>query len=213
MRPAPPTRGPAAIGAAVDAAPRRSYGDDIMVEDKKTPPARSDDDDAAAADGEARGFGSKSIGDMARRALMSGIGAVFLSEENLRQQLSEMKLGKDAVGYVVGQVDKTKREIIDVVARETRAFLSRLEVEKMVGRMLMGTTIEVQTRIRILPNKDGGVGVNVERNDATFVKSDVPSDAPATAPMAAAPAGDDRPRRGRRKSDRKQRDDDDDDEI
>ena len=180
-----------------------------MVDDKKTP-ARSDDDNDDLDDaegGEARGFGSKSIGDMARRALMSGIGAVFMSEENLRQQLSEMKLGKDAVGYVVGQADKTKREIIDVVARETRAFLSRLEVEKMVGRMLMGTTIEVQTRIRILPNKDGGVGVDVERNEATFVKSDEPSPAPAA---AAAPAGDERPRRGRRKTDRKPRDDDDD---
>jgi len=189
--------------AAVDAALRRSYGAVIMVDDKKprTDDDNNDNDDA----GEGRGFGSKSIGDFARRALMSGIGAVFMSEENLRQQLSDMKLGKDAVGYVVGQADKTKREIIDVVARETRAFLSRLEVEKMVGRMLMGTTIEVQTRIRILPNKDGGVGVDIEKNDASFVKSD---DAPAPAPET---SHDDRPRRGRRKSDRKARDDDDSD--
>jgi hypothetical protein len=182
-----------------------------MVDDKKTP-ARTDDDkddddnaDGGDGAGEGRGFGSKSIGDMARRALMSGIGAVFMSEENLRQQLSEMKLGKDAVGYVVGQADKTKREIIDVVARETRAFLSRLEVEKMVGRMLMGTTIEVQTRIRILPNKDGGIGLDVERNDTTFVKSDEP-------PAPAAPASEERPRRSRRKTDRKPRDDDDNDD-
>jgi hypothetical protein len=179
-----------------------------MVDDKKPVPARDDDDDdleQAEGGSEGRGFSSKSIGDLARKALMSGIGAVFMSEENLRQQLSEMKLGKDAVGYVVGQADKTKREIIDVVARETRAFLSRLEVEKMVGRMLMGTTIEVQTRIRILPNKDGGVGVDIERNDTTFVKSD---DAPPAPPAA---SSDERPRRGRRKSDRKPRDDDHDD--
>jgi hypothetical protein len=192
----------------VDAALRRAYGSFTMVDDKKTPTRPdddNDDDDAGEGAGEGRGFGTKSIGDMARRALMSGIGAVFMSEENLRQQLSEMKLGKDAVGYVVGQADKTKREIIDVVARETRAFLSRLEVEKMVGRMLMGTTIEVQTRIRILPNKDGGVGVDIERNDTTFVKSD---DAPAAPPAA---PSEERPRRGRRKSDRKPRDDDQDD--
>jgi hypothetical protein len=188
-----------------------------MVDDKKS--LRSDDDRddrdnlEAAADRdvdregtEAKGFSSKSIGDLARRALMSGIGAVFMSEETLRQQLSEMKLGKDAVGYVVGQADKTKREIIDVVARETRAFLSRLEVEKMVGRMLMGTTIEVQTRIRILPNKDGGIGVDVVGNDATFVKSD--EAAVSAVPATSTP--DERPRRTRRKTDKKVRDDDDD---
>jgi hypothetical protein len=192
---------------------RRAYVGSIMVDDKKLParPDDDDDDDLAAGDerdgAEGRGFGSKSIGDLARRALMSGIGAVFMSEENLRQQLSEMKLGKDAVGYVVGQADKTKREIIDVVARETRAFLSRLEVEKMVGRMLMGTTIEVQTRIRILPNKDGGVGVDIERNDATFVKSDEVTAAP---PPSTVGASDERPRRGRRKTDRKPREDDED---
>jgi len=179
-----------------------------MVDDKKPVPARDDDDDdleQAEGGSEGRGFSSKSIGDLARKALMSGIGAVFMSEENLRQQLSEMKLGKDAVGYVVGQADKTKREIIDVVARETRAFLSRLEVEKMVGRMLMGTTIEVQTRIRILPNEQGGVGVAIDKNDATFVKTEAASAAPTA--DATSPA--ERPKRSRR---RRSRDDDDDDD-
>jgi hypothetical protein len=179
-----------------------------MVDDKKLP--RPDDDDDARAgddaerDGEGRSAG-KSIGDMARRALMSGIGAVFMSEETLRQQLSEMKLGKDAVGYVVGQADKTKREIIDVVARETRAFLSRLEVEKMVGRMLMGTTIEVQTRIRILPNAEGNVGVAIDKNEATFVKTEEPA--------APTPPAEEKPRKAptsRRRAERRTDDNDDD---
>jgi hypothetical protein len=179
-----------------------------MVDDKKPAPARDDDDDLdeAEAGSEARGFSSKTIGDLARKALMSGIGAVFMSEENLRQQLSEMKLGKDAVGYVVGQADKTKREIIDVVARETRAFLSRLEVEKMVGRMLMGTTIEVQTRIRILPNEQGGVGVAIDKNDTSFVKTEASS---SNLPAVPADTPAERPKRSRR---RRSRDDDDDDD-
>jgi hypothetical protein len=176
-----------------------------MVDDKKS---RPEDDDAADAragddgerDGEGR-FSSKTIGDLARRALMSGIGAVFMSEETLRQQLSDMKLGKDAVGYVVGQADKTKREIIDVVARETRAFLSRLEVEKMVGRMLMGTTIEVQTRIRILPNAEGGVGVAIDKNDAAFVKTEEP---------AAPPPAEEKPRKSPRRRAERRADDEDD---
>ncbi len=165
------------------------------MEDKPPapPPKRDDDDDDdldAAADvgGDRGGFTTKLFGDMARKALMTGIGAVFMSEESLRSQLSEMKLPKEAMGAMVNTADKTKREIIDVVARETRAFLSRLEVEKMVGRILVGTTIEINTKIRIMPKEGGGIGVSVDKNESALIKTapdgigDVPADDGDTEP-------------------------------
>jgi hypothetical protein len=158
------------------------------MEEKPPPPTshRDDDDDDDDEDLDATtdrgGFTTKIFGDMARKALMTGIGAVFMSEESLRSQLSEMKLPKEAMGAMVNTADKTKREIIDVVARETRAFLSRLEVEKMVGRILVGTTIEINTKIRIMPKEGGGLGVAIEKNDSALIKTapdgvgDVPAD-------------------------------------
>jgi len=147
----------------------------LWVMDDKDPPDASkkiaDDDDDLDHAAERGGFTAKVLGDLARKALMTGIGAVFMSEEHLRGQLSEMKLPKEAMGYVMGTADKTKREIIDVVARETRAFLSRLEVEKMVGRILVGTTIEINTRIRIMPKAGGGLGVSVDKNESALVKT------------------------------------------
>lgn len=101
------------------------------------------------------GFAAKVLGDLARRALTTGIGSVFLSEESLRSQLAEMKLPKEAMAYVVSQADRTKRDIVNAIARETREFLSRLEVDKVLARALVGTTVEIQTRIRILPKEDG----------------------------------------------------------
>lgn len=151
------------------------------------------DDDAPPEGHERGGFTAKVLGDMARKALMTGIGAVFMSEEALRGQLAEMKLPKEAMGYVVNQADKTKREIIEVVGREARTFFGRLEVDKVVGKLLVGTTIEINTKIRILPKEGGGVGVSVEKNDAALVKTE-----------EAAP--EERPRKRR-----KRRDDDGDD--
>jgi len=143
-----------------------------MVDDRAPPDARDNDDDEPAEEGSERGsFTTKVLGDFARKALMTGIGAVFMSEDSLRSQLSEMKLPKEAMGAVVNTADKTKKEIIDVVARETRAFLSALEVEKMVGRILVGTTIEISTRIRLLPKEGGGVGVSIDKNDAALIKT------------------------------------------
>lgn len=121
-----------------------------------------------------RGFASKMIGDLAKRALMTGIGAVFMSEESLKSQLSEMKLPKEAMNYVVGQADKTKKEIVAVIARETRDFLSKLEMDKVLSRVLTGTTIEIQTRIKILPKDGGGITAAVESNDASLVDEERP---------------------------------------
>lgn len=159
------------------------------MDDKK----HDDLDDDAPEGHERGGFTAKVLGDMARKALMTGIGAVFMSEEALRGQLAEMKLPKEAMGYVVNQADKTKREIIEVVGREARNFFGRLEVDKVVGKLLVGTTIEINTKIRILPKEGGGIGVSVEKNDTALVKTD-----------EAAP--EERPRKRR-----KRRDDDSDD--
>lgn len=168
-----------------------------MTEEKKSGYGDDDEDDAEAppADGKYTGFTAKLLGDLAKRALTTGIGAVFMSEETLRSQLSEMKLPKEAMGYVVSQADKTKRELVDVIAREMRAFLSRLEVEAMIGRMLTGTTIEINTRIKILPKEGGGLGLSVEKNESVMVKTDPPPE-PAG---SSSEVEDDRPKRGRKK--------------
>jgi hypothetical protein len=128
------------------------------------------DDDAPPGADRERGFASKMIGDLARRALMTGIGAVFMSEDALRGSLSEMKLPKEAMNYVVGQADRTKKEIVTAIARETREFLSKLEVDKVLARALVGTTIEIQTRIRVLP-KGEGMGAAVESTETRMVKT------------------------------------------
>ncbi len=159
------------------------------MEDKKPPHDDLDDDAGESHERAGGGFTAKVLGDMARKALMTGIGAVFMSEESLRGQLAEMKLPKEAMGYVVNQADKTKREIIDVVGREARAFFARLEVDKVVGKLLVGTTIEINTKIRIMPKDGGGIGVNVEKNDTALVRTDAPA------------SSDERPKKKRRRRD------------
>jgi hypothetical protein len=129
-------------------------------------------DDERDEEEKERGFASKMIGDLARRALMTGIGAVFMSEETLRGQLSEMKLPKEAMHYVVAQADKTKKEIVTAIARETREFLSKLEVDKVLARALVGTTVEIQTRIRVLPKEGGAFETEIETTDMALAPSE-----------------------------------------
>lgn len=155
-------------------------------DDERSQLSEDEDDEAPPERG---GFAAKMLGDLARRALTTGIGAVFMSEDALRSSLSEMKLPKEAMNYVVSQADKTKREIVTAIARETRSFLGNLEIDKVVARVLTGTTVEIQTRIRILPKEGGGVSMAVEKNTANLERTDSDS-----------AAGEERPRRRTRRS-------------
>lgn len=165
----------AAYSSAPGAFGRRDSGEsrpgsDGMEEDEDDG-GQADGDDEGRRSGRERGFAAKMIGDLARRALTTGIGSVFMSEDALRGSLSELKLPKEAMSYVMGQADRTKKEIVAVIARETREFLARLEVDKALARALVGTTIEINTRIRVIP-KGEGMTASVESSDARLAKTE-----------------------------------------
>ncbi len=96
------------------------------------------------------------VPDFVRKALMTGIGAVFMTEEGVRSALGDnMKLPKEAMQYLYGQADRTKRELIQTMARELRTFLDGLEVDDLARRALAGTTFEINTTIRVVANEEG----------------------------------------------------------
>ena len=140
--------------------------------------------DLAGEKGRGDSFAGKVLSDLARRALMTGIGAVFMSEDSLRGALSDMKLPKEAMAYVMGQADRTKNELIRTIARETRSFLNTLEIEKLIARVLAGTTLEIHTKIRISPGPNGNIGFSVEGTETSVKRTRgplYPDDAPAAA--------------------------------
>ena len=106
-------------------------------------------------------FGSRVIPEFVKKAIMTGIGAVFMTEEGLRGALSEMKVPKDAMSSLVAQADKTKREVIQSLARELRSFLQDLELEDLLRHALEGTTFEIHTTIKVTRDDEGEVGLAV----------------------------------------------------
>ena len=70
-----------------------------------------------------------------------------LGEEQLRGTISEMKMPKEAAGYLLGQADKTKDALVKALAGELRQFLDSLDLQSLVEKSIAGTTIEIQTTI------------------------------------------------------------------
>src|SRR5260370_40601103 len=63
------------------------------------------------------------VPDLVRRAVLTGVGALFMTEEGLRNLVGEMKLPKDALAFLLAQADKTRSEAVRVVTQEVRRFL------------------------------------------------------------------------------------------
>lgn len=140
---------------------------DELNDDPFDPPERARDEGS---------FTQRVIPDLVRRALMTGVGTVLLGQEGVRAALSDMKLPKEAMEYLVQQAERTKREVINSLARELRQFLDTLELQELIQRALVGTTFEIHTTIRIVENEGGGVKMKVMERTSRIERDEPEAD-------------------------------------
>jgi hypothetical protein len=110
------------------------------------------------------------VADVVRKAVLTGVGALFLTEEGARKVAREWKLPKELASYLVGQAQGARDEVLGVVAREMRRFLESEVFRRELFHLLESMTLEVQAEIRLKeadPSKaPAPVRVNVKRRSA-----------------------------------------------
>jgi hypothetical protein len=117
---------------------------------EEIPPEDPLDEDAS--DEKARGF----VPDFVRRMAWAGLGAVFMSEEGIRRLAGQLKLPKEALGFLLQQADKTKDEIGRVVSDEVRKLLQSDRLRDEMLKMIAGMTIEVRAEVKLVPDRVKG---------------------------------------------------------
>src|SRR6266568_1675394 len=110
--------------------------DDEIEEGPATPGGVGED-----ADGGAR----RAFTDTVRKVVLTGLGAVFLTEEGARKVARDWKLPKEIVGYVTSQASGAKDEFV---------------------RVLSSMSVEVHAEIRLKPAKGGHVEPEVKVSSA-----------------------------------------------
>ena len=85
--------------------------------------------------------------DLFRRVLVSGVGALFMTEEGIRSMVREAKLPKEVIGSVLAQADRTKAEIARAVSGEVRSFLESTRMREELVRMLTQVRLEVRAEV------------------------------------------------------------------
>lgn len=119
---------------------------------------------------------------------------LLASDDGLRAVLSDKNIPKEVVGYLLGQVDATRRGFLRVVSREIRVFLENVDFGGEIAKILTTLSFEVRTEIRFIPNEERVVPsvkntVRVKRDeerDGAPAHEDEPEEPAAPAPAEAA---------------------------
>ncbi len=111
-----------------------------MTDDLDDPPLSE-----PAPDEEAR---SGLLGDSIRKAVVSGMTALFMTEEGIRNALGDMRLPKDALAYLSQQTERTRRELFRAVSAELKSFLSGIDLSRALRKALSGMKVEVRAELR-----------------------------------------------------------------
>jgi hypothetical protein len=115
-------------------------------------------DDAAPRGGEEGSLRGRAT-DFMRKALVAGVGALFLTEEGIRNLVGELKLPKELIGALLAQADRTKQDVVRILGEELRRFFESAQLHEELLKLLTDVTIEVKTEIKLHPE---GRGVRTE---------------------------------------------------
>jgi hypothetical protein len=125
---------------------------------------------------------------LVERAVEHGVEKLAEQPENLRNFIADMKLPKEIVQDVYGQIDDTKNGLYRVVAKEIRDVLEQTHVADEIVRALTKLSFEIKTEIRFVPNdaappRDGSAKTGDEGDesareggDGSFVRPKVTSE-------------------------------------
>src|SRR5512140_491545 len=88
--------------------------------------------------------GTKGLQDALRKALLAGMGALFLTEEGARRLAREWKLPKELIGFLGQQASGAKEEVLRVFSDEVRRFFESEAVRREILRTLSSMVVEVK---------------------------------------------------------------------
>ena len=101
--------------------------------------------------GESSGWRSRiegAIPEMVKKTLSMGVSGFLLSEEGIKGLVSELKLPKDVVTFLLAQSEKTRQEIARIFAEEVRKYLENNDVAEIARDFVDDMSVEIKTTIK-----------------------------------------------------------------
>jgi hypothetical protein len=96
-----------------------------------------------------------------RKAVVGGLSAVLMTEEGIRNAVSDMRLPKDAIAFLAQQTERTRRELYRMVSDEVKGFLGTIDIGGAMRKALSGMRVEVKAELRFV-DEDTGVSIKTK---------------------------------------------------
>jgi len=84
---------------------------------------------------EEKDFSAKGVSDWLKKAILTGTAAEPLIS-------------------LLGQADKTRKDVMQMMARELKTFLDNIQVQDILRKVLSNATLEVEAKIRLVPDEN-----------------------------------------------------------
>ena len=101
-----------------------------------------------------------------KKLALAGMGAIFMTEEGIRNAVSDLKLPREAVSSLLAQTEKARADFFRMVAIELRGFLEEANLAGELRKVLVGLSLDVQASISFRSTEDGGVRAEVDSGGA-----------------------------------------------
>lgn len=121
---------------------------------RKSQPARGSG--SAKVGGEARQGGNEAPGnlqELLRRAMALGFSGLFTTEATIRSALGDT-LPKEWIDFASEQGERTRKDLIDGMAREFGRVVGDLDAAQVLRTLLDGRELEINARFRLVPAGD-----------------------------------------------------------
>ncbi|MGE4233122.1 MAG: hypothetical protein AB7F43_07320 [Bacteriovoracia bacterium] len=88
-----------------------------------------------------------------KKVAITGLGAIFFTEETVRNYLSELKLPKEMLNSFLENADKTKKEFLTALAKEMAQTISKIDMQKELEKMLATQKLNIKLEVNLSPKE------------------------------------------------------------
>lgn len=94
---------------------------------------------------------SKSLfGEALKKVFAAGVGAAFMTEENIRSYLAELKLPKEFLNLLLQQASRSKEELINRVGKEIMQIVNKVDFAKEFSKFAETHRFRITADIEII---------------------------------------------------------------
>lgn len=103
------------------------------------------------------------VTEVLKKILTTGIGAAFMTEEHIRGYLTDLKLPKDVIQFLLQGATKSKEELMNRVGNEVIKIISKIDFVKEASRFVEEHKFRVTAEIDVV-KKNPSVSIDVSKS-------------------------------------------------